>query len=60
MERHTTYRTRLINYRKDGSEFLNDLTFTPLRTDDGHVMFTLAIMDCPAALFDARVAQERR
>ena len=60
MERHTTYRTRLINYRKDGSEFLNDLTFTPLRADDGHVMFTLAIMDCPAALFDARVAQERR
>ena len=59
LEQHVTHRARLLNYRKDGSQFINELTFIPLRKACGEVVFTLAIQDCPDDVYEARLALDR-
>ena len=36
-------RQRLLNYRADGSSFINDLVITPIKDPDGHVAYFVGV-----------------
>jgi len=41
----------LLNFKKDGSEFRNNLAFIPLHDEHGNAIFSIGIQNCPTAIY---------
>ena len=41
----------MVNYKKDGSEFRNNLAFFPLPNVDGKLAYFIGIQNCPTSVY---------
>jgi two-component system cell cycle sensor histidine kinase/response regulator CckA len=44
LQRHAAFSGEILNYRKDGSTFWNDLSISPLRDDEGRLTHFIGLM----------------